>query len=94
LENLFVGNLSSNLAPDELGTLFQTYGAVEEVQIIMDPNTGYPPGFAFVEMTNDIAAMKAVVSLNGTAVLRIPLKVEEAKPRLEPHEEPGNSTCR
>jgi len=91
LKNLFVGNLSSNLALDELRTLFQTYGAVEEVEIITDPNTGYSRGFAFVEMTNDVAAMEAVVSLNGTTVWGNPLKVEEAKPRLESREEPGKS---
>jgi cold-inducible RNA-binding protein len=78
LKNLFVGNQSSNRAPDELRTLFQTYGAVEEVQIITDPNTGYSRGFAFVEMTSDIAAMKAVV--NGTTVWGNPLKVEVGKP--------------
>jgi RNA recognition motif-containing protein len=83
LKNLFVGNLSSNLTPDELRTLFQTYGAVEEVEIITDPNTGYSRGFAFVEMTNDIDAINAVVSLNGTPVWGKPLKVKEAKPRLE-----------
>ena len=36
-------------------------------------------------------AMKAVVSLNGMTVWGNALKVEEAKPRLEFHEEPGNN---
>jgi RNA recognition motif-containing protein len=83
LKNLFVGNLSSNLTPDELRTLFQTYGAVEEVEIITDPNTRYSRGFAYVEMANDMDAVSAIVSLNGTTVWGNPLKVEEAKPKLE-----------
>jgi RNA recognition motif-containing protein len=83
LKNLFVGNLSSNLTPDDLRTLFQTYGAVEEVEIITDPNTRYSRGFAYVEMANDMDAISAIVSLNGTTVWGNPLKVEEAKPKLE-----------
>lgn len=90
MKNLFVGNLSSNLTPDELRSLFQTYGTVEEVEIITDPNTRYSRGFAFVQMTNDIDAINAVVSLNGTTIWGNPLKVEEAKPRLERREEVGN----
>jgi RNA recognition motif-containing protein len=90
LKNLFVGNLSSNLTPDELRTLFQTYGAVEEIEIITNPNTRYSRGFAFVEMTNDMDAINAIASLNGTTVWGNPLKVEEAKPKLERHEELGN----
>jgi RNA recognition motif-containing protein len=37
MTNLFVGNLASNRTPDELRTLFQTYGSVEGVKIMTDP---------------------------------------------------------
>ena len=83
MKNLFVGNLSSNLTPDELRTLFQTYGAVEEVEIITNPNTT-------VEMTNDMDARNAIASLNGATVWGNPLKVEEAQPKLERPDELGN----
>lgn len=83
MKNIFVGNLSSNLTPDELRTLFQSYGAVERIQIVTDANTGYSRGFAFVEMTNEVDAAKAVSNLNGTTVWGNPLKVEEAKPKLQ-----------
>lgn len=81
MKNIFVGNLSSNLTPDELHTLFASYGAVERIQIVTDANTGYSRGFAFVEMTNDVEALKAVSNLNGTTVWGNPLKVEEARPK-------------
>lgn len=90
MKNLFVGNLSSNLTPDELRTLFQTYGAVEEVEIITNPNARYSRGFAFVEMTNDMDARNAIASLNGATVWGNPLKVEEAQPKLERPDELGN----
>jgi len=83
VKNIFVGNLSSNLTPDELRTLFQSYGAVERIEIVTDANTGYSRGFAFVEMPNDVDAVKAVSNLNGTTVWGTPLKVEEAKPKLQ-----------
>jgi len=81
--NIFVGNLSSNLTPDELRMLFQGYGAVERIEIVTDVNTRYSRGFAFVEMTNDAEARKAVSNLNGATVWGNPLKVEEARPKLQ-----------
>lgn len=83
MKNLFVGNLSSNLTPDELRVLFQSYGAVERIEIVTDVNTRYSRGFAFLEMTNDAEALKAVSNLNGTTVWGNPLRVEEARPKLQ-----------
>jgi len=82
VKNIFVGNLSSNLTPDELRILFQSYGAVERIEIVTDVNTRYSRGFAFVEMTNDIDAIQAVSTLNGTSVWGKLLKVEEARAQL------------
>ena len=59
VKNIFVGNLSSNLTPHELRTLFQGYGAVNEIEIVTDFDTRYSRGFAFVEMANDLEAVKA-----------------------------------
>lgn len=83
MKNIFVGNLTSNLTPDELRTLFASYGAVERIEIVTDVNTRYSRGFAFVEMTNDTEALKAVSNLNGTTVWGNPLKVEEARPKFQ-----------
>ncbi len=33
--------------------MFEAYGQVVQVHIIVDRDTGLPRGFAFVEMTND-----------------------------------------
>jgi RNA recognition motif-containing protein len=90
VKTIFVGNLSSNRTPDELRTLFQSYGAVEQIEIMTDINTGYSRGFAFIEMTNDLEAANAVANLNGAAVWGNPLKVEEAQPKLQ-HSKPANN---
>ena len=83
MKNIFVGNLSSNLTPDDLSILFQSYGTVERVEIVTDTNTRYSRGFAFVTMANDLEAAKAIAGLNGTTVWGSPLKVEKARIKLQ-----------
>jgi RNA recognition motif-containing protein len=79
MTNLFVGNLASNRTPDELRTLFQTYGSVEGVKIMTDPQTRYSRGFAVVKMTNDLEAKKAIANLNGAVLWGKPIRVEESR---------------
>jgi RNA recognition motif-containing protein len=79
MTNLFIGNLASNRTPEELRTLFQTYGPVEGVEIMTDPETLYSRGFAFVEMTNHLEAKKAIASLNGVILWGKPIRVEESR---------------
>lgn len=80
---IFVGNLTSNLTPDELRVLFQSYGAVQGVEIVTDAHTRYSRGFAFVNMANDLEALMAIAGLNGTSVWGKPLEVEEVRPKLQ-----------
>lgn len=82
MTNLFVGNLASNRTPDDLRLVFQTYGPVERVGIVTDPETRYSRGFAFVEMTNDHEARKAISHLNGVILWGKLIRVEEFRPRL------------
>jgi RNA recognition motif-containing protein len=89
MKNIFVGNLPSNLTPDDLSILFQSYGSVERVEIVTDANTRYSRGFAFVKMANDPEAAKAIAGLNGTTVWGSPLKVEESRIKLQRAESAG-----
>jgi RNA recognition motif-containing protein len=79
MTNVFIGNLASNRTPDELRTLFQTFGPVEGVEIMTDPETLYSRGFAFVEMTNHLEAKKAIANLNGVILWGKPIRVEESR---------------
>ena len=48
--NIFVGNLAFSATDQALRQLFESYGAVDTVNIITDRDTGRSKGFGFVEM--------------------------------------------
>jgi len=78
---LYVGNLSYDTSEDDLKTLFAKAGEVASVALIMDRDTGRSKGFAFVEMTTQADAEKAISTLNGFNQDDRELKVNLAKPR-------------
>ena len=80
---LVVGNLGSEVTLEELRRLFEAYGRVVQVHIIVDRDTGLARGFAFVEMTNDAEAGKAIRALNGSILRDRTLDVDYARPRPE-----------
>ena len=82
MKNLLVGNLPSNATTHELRKLFEAYGEVTNVDIVIDRDTRLPR-LAFVEMRNNNDADRAISSLNGTTLGGNTLQVEEARPRLE-----------
>ena len=48
-----------------------------------DPETRYSRGFAFVEMTNDLEAKKAISDLNGVILWGKPIRVEDSRQSSE-----------
>jgi len=64
-----------------LQTLFAKAGQVVSVTLITDRDTGNSKGFAFVEMTTQSEAEKAISMLNGSNLADRELKVNLAKPR-------------
>jgi cold-inducible RNA-binding protein len=83
MKNIFVGNLSYSVTEQTLRSLFETYGSVEHINIVTDRDSGQPRGFAFVEMTNNAEAEKAISALNGKDVEGRTLNVNEARPKGE-----------
>lgn len=63
---IFIGSLSYSTTEETLRELFSQYGEVEKVAVIMDRETNRPRGIAFVEMTDEDAAQKAIKELNET----------------------------
>ena len=57
---LYVGNLSYETSEEDLRTLFAQAGAVASVALIKDRGTGRSQGFAFIEMTTQAEAEKAI----------------------------------
>jgi RNA recognition motif-containing protein len=88
--NIFVGNLSFTTTDHDLRQLFDPYGVVDEIRVIMDRDTGRSKGFGFVEMPESAAATAAIQGLNGKEFDGRALTVNEAKPR-EPRREPSRS---
>ncbi|MFZ0593804.1 MAG: RNA-binding protein [Bryobacteraceae bacterium] len=81
MTNIFVGNLSYQTTQDDLMAAFSAFGNVERVNVVTDRDTGQPRGFAFVEMTEQQAAMTAIAQLNGTDLHGRTLNVNEARPK-------------
>jgi RNA recognition motif-containing protein len=83
VKNLYVGNLPHSTTEPQLRSLFETHGAVERVNIVMDKETGQSKGFAFVEMTEASAADKACLALSGSDLGGHALRVNEAKAKRQ-----------
>ncbi len=80
---LFVGNLSFNTTETQLRDTFSEFGAVSEINLMMDRETGRPRGFGFVTMSNAEEAQAAIAGLGGRSVDGRELTVNIAKPREE-----------
>ena len=80
---IYVGNLSFSSTEDGLQSLFGEHGAVEEVHIVMDRDTGRSRGFAFVTMPSDSEAQAAIEAVNGMDLDGRTLNVNEARPKRE-----------
>ena len=80
-KKLYVGNLAFQTTSQDLQDLFAQAGTVESAQIIEDRDTGQSKGFAFVEMSSEEEAAKAIEQFNGKEVAGRMLKVNEARPR-------------
>jgi cold-inducible RNA-binding protein len=80
---IYVGNLPYNTTEDDLRTLFAQAGTVSSVTLIKDRDTGQSKGFAFVEMSSQSEAEKAIQTFNGYSMANRPLKVNMARPREE-----------
>lgn len=78
---LYVGNLPYETGETELQELFGRVGAVETVTVMRDMATGRARGFAFVEMSTDAEAQKAITELNEYQLGGRSLTVNEARPK-------------
>jgi cold-inducible RNA-binding protein len=85
--NIYVSNIAFNATTEDLRQLFESYGAVDKVNIITDRDTGQSRGFGFVEMPDSTAAKAAIQGVNGKELAGRALTVNEARPR-EPRREP------
>ena len=81
MKNIYVGNISFQTTEQDLDAAFSAYGQVDRVQIVKDRESGQSRGFAFVEMSNNSDADKAMAALNGAELSGRTLTANEARPR-------------
>jgi RNA recognition motif-containing protein len=78
---LYVGNLPYDTGEQDLQELFARAGAVESVNVIRDMATGRARGFAFVEMSTEEDARKAIAEFHDQPFGGRTLTVNEARPK-------------
>lgn len=78
---LYVGNLPYQTTEDQLREMFAEAGAVTEVALIKDRETGQSKGFAFVTMGSQADAENAIRMFNGKPLGNRELRVNVARPK-------------
>jgi len=80
--NILVRNLSREVTEGELRQLFQQFGSIRSLNIVMDKATGKSKGFGFVEMPDRKEADAAIKALNGRHIHgeKVRVKTTVAKP--------------
>jgi RNA recognition motif-containing protein len=81
---LYVGNLDYGVTSEQLGEHFAQAGKVVEANVISDRYTGRSKGFAFVEMSSEEEAKKAIEMFNDKDFQGRNIVVNEARPKREP----------
>jgi RNA recognition motif-containing protein len=80
---LYVGNLAYTTTEDDLRALFAQAGTIASVALIKDRDTGRSKGFAFIEMSTQVEAQKAINMFNAFKLGDRELTVNLARPREE-----------
>lgn len=76
---IFVSRLSFYTTEEEFKNTFSPFGAIEEVRLVRDDQTGRPKGFGFVKYSSLAAAEKAVKAMDGRIIRGRLIFVETAK---------------
>jgi len=80
-QKLYVGNIPYSASEEDLRELFGKTGTVQSVSIPTDMATGRSRGFAFVEMSAEEEAEKAIAEINQAEFQGRRLMVNEARPK-------------
>lgn len=79
---LFAGNLAKEVTEQELKEIFEKFGQVTSVTMVMDRYSGQPRGFAFVEMPVKSEAIAAIDNLSGRVAIKgKAIFIKEARPQ-------------
>ncbi|XP_071441012.1 RNA-binding protein 39-like isoform X2 [Hetaerina americana] len=80
---LYVGSLHFNITEDMLRGIFEPFGKIDNIQLIMDPETGRSKGYGFITFHDAEDAKKALEQLNGFELAGRPMKVGHVTERSD-----------
>ena len=75
---LLVRNLSRSTTEQDIRVLFSEFGSVKACNLVLDQETGYSKGFAFVEMPEQEEAKTALDKLHMTKLGKNTIRVKVA----------------
>lgn len=78
MNKCYVGNLPWSATEDQIKGFLADCGQIEDINMIIDRETGRFRGFCFVQF-QDEAGMKAAISLNGKEMGGRAVKINEAQ---------------
>lgn len=79
--NIYVGNLPYDFTEEELKDMFNQFGDVANVKIILDKVSGRSKGFGFVEMAEKAEGQDAIQVLDQCPVRGRNVRVHVARPK-------------
>lgn len=83
MKSIYIGNLAFGTTEQDVRAVFEQYGSVARVNLVVDKYTGQPKGFGFVEMPYDDEAQKAISAVNGIDIGGRTVAVNEARPKTD-----------
>lgn len=83
--DIFVGNLLFEATPEDVKKLFEGFGNVASVVIVMEKEKKAPKsrGFGFVQMPDEQQALAAIAALHGKEFMGRVLNVNPMRPKTE-----------
>ncbi|XP_030277482.1 RNA-binding protein 39-like isoform X2 [Sparus aurata] len=80
---LYVGSLHFNITEEMLRGIFEPFGRIETIQLMMDSETGRSKGYGFITFADTECAKKALEQLNGFELAGRPMKVGHVTERTD-----------
>ncbi|HDP98401.1 MAG TPA: RNA-binding protein [bacterium] len=80
---IYVGNLPKNADESDLLEMFEEYGSVKNIKIIRDRYSKMSRGYAFLEILDEKAALKAIEEWDQGSIDDHVIRVHIAKASLK-----------
>ena len=86
--DIFIGSLPFKIKEEEVRALFEKFGEVASVKIIMDKITRQNKGYCFVDMPDAAEANKAIKELDGVELMGRTIIVNKSEEKKETKRSP------